>query len=167
MTIRLRIPRFLCERMRTDLVRPHAFAAERIGFARAVTGTISDGSLVLLKSYWPVPDDQYIDDRYVGARINATAIRIAMQDILSGGGCHGLFHVHMHPRKGRTGMSKTDLAEIPKLIQSFRNVGLKAAHGLLILTPDHAFSLALLPDNDRLVQAGKITVVGYPTEILI
>jgi len=167
MTVRLRIPRLLCEDMRADLVRPHAFAGERVGFARAALGTVHDGALVLLKSYWPVPDNQYVDDPYVGARINGTAIRDAMQDVLDGGGAHGLFHIHMHPFKGSTGMSKTDAAEIPKLVQSFRNVGAKVAHGLLILTPDHAFSLALLPGVDRFQQVSKVTMVGYPTEILL
>jgi len=166
MTIQLRIPRLLCEHMRADLVRPHCFATERVGFARVMTGTIDDGSVVLLTSYWPVPDDLYVDDPDVGARINGEAIRNTMQDILNGGGRYGLLHVHMHLRKGHTGMSRTDLTEIPKLVQSFRNVGVKAAHGLLILTPDHAFSMALLPGMEALHQVNKIIVVGYPMEIL-
>jgi len=131
-----------------------------------MTGTIADGAAVLLTSYWPVPDDLYINDPDVGARINGVAIRNAMQDVLDGGGRYGLLHVHMHLRKDRTGMSRTDMAEIPKLVQSFRNVGAKAAHGLLILTPDHALSLALLPGTDSLQQVNKIIIVGYPTEIL-
>jgi hypothetical protein len=164
--IHLRIPRPLCEHMRADLVRPHRVAAERIGFARMAVGTVNGESLLLLKSYWAVPDEQYIDDPYVGARINSAAIRAAMQDVLSGGGDHGLFHVHRHPRRGRTGLSKTDVAEIPKLVNSFRNVGPNVPHGLLVLTPDHALAFALLPGADQLAQVGKISIVGYPTEIL-
>lgn len=166
MTIQLRIPRLLCENMRADLVRPHRFATERVGFARVMTGTIGDGKVLLLTSYRPVPDDLYIDDPDVGARIGGDAIRNAMQDVLDGGGRYGLFHVHMHLRKGHTGMSRTDSAEIPKLVQSFRNVGTKATHGLLILTPDRAFSLALLPGSDTLLPVNKVIVVGYPMEIL-
>ena len=165
--IRLRIPRLSCEHMRRDLGRPHRVAAERIGFARVAVGTVNSGSLLLLTSYWAVPDEQYVDDPYVGARINSTAIRHAMQDVLSGGGAYGLFHVHLHPRKGRTGLSKTDVAEIPKLVSSFRNVGPEIPHGLIVLTPDHALAFALLPGADKLVQVGKITIVGYPTETLL
>jgi len=164
--IQLRIPRQLCQHMREDLVRPHAFAAERVGFARTAFSTTPDGSLLLLKSYWPVPDDQYVDDAWVGARINSSAIRAAMQDVLSGGGAHGLFHVHLHARRGRTALSKTDAAEIPKLIMSFRSVGPKAPHGLLVLTPDHALAFALMPGTDKLLQIGNISIVGYPTEVL-
>lgn len=153
--------------MRADLLRLHPFAAERVGFARATLGTVDDGALVLLKSYWPVPDDQYVDDPYVGARINRAAIRNALQDVLNGGSNHGLFHVHMHLLNGRTGLSATDSDEIPKLVQSFRNVSMKAVHGLLILTPDHAHSLVLLPATEKLLQVDKLSVVGYPTEILV
>lgn len=164
MTICLRIPRGVCEQMRADLIRAHPFAAERVGFARAATGTVSNGTVMLVKSYWPVSDDQYVDDPFVGARINSTAIRTAMQDVLSGS--HSLFHVHFHPHKGRTRLSRTDVAEIPKLVSSFRNVGPKAAHGFLILTRDHALAFALSPGATAFSPVTKITVVGYPTVIL-
>lgn len=165
MTHLLRIPRQLCLDMRTDLVRPHRFAAERVGFARVVPGTIRDGSLLLLQSYWPVPDEQYVDDPHVGARINGTAIRNAMQDVLNGASHHGLLHVHMHPKRGPTRLSRTDSAEIPKLVQSFRNVDARVPHGLLILTPDHACSLVLAPGTNEYAQM-KITIVGFPMEVL-
>lgn len=167
MTIQLRIPRTLCEAIRSDLARPHAFAAERVGFARAAFGTVGEGSLLLLKSYWAVPDDEYIEDEGVGARIDSRAIRFAMQDVLSAGGRHGLFHVHMHPYRGPTGLSRTDKAELPKLVNSFRNVAPQATHGFMILTPDHGLAFALPPKAEHLFPVTKITIVGYPTEILL
>lgn len=165
MRIRLRMLRSLRGDMVQDLVRPHRFAAERVGFARTAFGTVEDGALLLLTSYWGVPDEQYVDDPRVGARINAVAIRCAMQDVLSGD--HGLFHVHLHDHKGRTRLSETDVIEIPKLVSSFRNVGPNRVHGLLVLTYDHALAFALPPKATNLVQISPIAVVGYPTEVLI
>ena len=166
MKVYLRIPRQICELMRIDLARPHAFADERIGFARAMTGMVAGGIVVLLNAYLPIPDDQYLEDPNVGARINGAAIRGAMQDILDHGVTHGMFHVHMHFRRGRTGMSRTDAEEIPKLVRSFGNLASQVPHGLLILTPDHAFAKVLLPGASGLHQVDKTIIVGYPMEIL-
>ena len=161
----LRIPRQLAHDMREDLLRKHVFAAERVGFARVALGKGEGSLLLLLKSYWPVPDDHYVNDPRVGARINSVAICIAMQDVLTGG--HGLFHVHLHHHKGRTGVSRTDQAEIPKLVNSFRAVGPNAAHGFLILSFDHALAFVSPPGESRLFSVGKISIVGYPLELLI
>lgn len=163
----LRIPRELCEQMRGDLLRGHAFAAERVGFARAVMGSTVDGKIVLLQSYWSIQDNQYIDDPEVGARINTGAIRDAMQDILTGEGRYGLFHIHLHNLPGRTRMSRTDALEIPKLVKSFRNIRQDVPHGLLILTPNHAYAQVLLPGSNSFQEVSKTTIIGYPMEILL
>jgi hypothetical protein len=160
----MRIPRQLAHDMREDLLRPHAYAAERVGFARIAVGTGDDSLILLPTSYWAVPDDQYVNDPYVGARINATAIRSAMQDGLCGG--HGLFHVHLHEHKGRTRLSPTDRAEIPKLVNSFRAVGPNSPHGFLILTLDHALAVVWPGGQTAGIPVSKISIVGYPTEIL-
>jgi hypothetical protein len=161
----IRMTRGLYDTMRRDLARPHNFAAERVGFVRAALGGGYESVIVLLMSYWPVPDDQYVNDPYVGARISGIAIRGAMQDVLSG--THGLFHVHLHDHIGRTKLSRTDQAEIPKLVSSFRHVGASQAHGSIIFTRDHCLAHVWLPNSQAMVPARKVSIVGYPMELLV
>lgn len=165
MNVQLRMPRLLCDTMRRDLMRRHPFAAERIGFARAAVGKAEDTTLLLLKSYWAVPDAQYVKDQFVGARINSAAIRNAMQDVLDAD--HALFHVHLHHQCGPTGLSRTDQAEIPRLVESFRSARPTSPHGLIVLTFDHCLAVVWQPGASVPVKVGKIVVVGYPMELLI
>ncbi len=164
MKIQLRMTRQLYGEMRRDLLRQHAFAGERVGFVQVALSSADDMRLLLLKSYQSVPDDQYINDPMVGARINSAAIRNAMQGILDGG--EGRFHVHLHPHRGQTRLSRTDQAEIPRLVNSFRAVGPNSAHGLLVLTYDHCLAIAWLPGATGPMNIRKIAVVGYPMEFL-
>lgn len=165
MTVRVRIPRELYTRMRDDLNRKHEFAYERVGFLSAKLGNRSgDEPLVLLNDYHPVPDDQYIDDPYSGARINAVAIREAMQRVLDTGS--GSFHVHWHAHRGRPGFSSMDLEETPSIVSSLRVAGPGQAHGMLLLSDDHCIAYVWLPRMDEPVLATKVSVVGYSLEIL-
>ena len=68
-----------------DLSRAHPFAAERVGFASGRAGSlVNQGKLVLLNRYHSIPDDQYVDDPRVGARIGSAAITAAMQAVYYG-----------------------------------------------------------------------------------
>ena len=84
----------LAQSIRNDLSRGHEVAHERVGFISCRAAQIQDGIMVLAESYHPVADGDYLEDENVGALINGSAIRAAMQISLNGG--VGMFHVHMH-----------------------------------------------------------------------
>ena len=97
-----------------------AHAAERVGFLYARL-TAGDQLLVVMTSYVPVADKQYVVDETVGARVNGDAIRAAMQGVIDTG--QGVFHTHLHEWPGRPAFSPTDNRELPRLIPAFRAVG--------------------------------------------
>ena len=147
-----------------DLCRPHPFAAERVGFVFARIGSLCDhGKLILLNRYHSIPDEQYVDDPTVGARIGSDAMTWAMQAVYYGRAAReGLFHIHLHGHDGETGMSRTDREEIPKLIPGFQSVGNEAAHGIIILSSDHGSGWVWLQGSKDPIRAACVTVVGVP-----
>jgi hypothetical protein len=150
-----------------DLARPHAFAAERVGFVSGRAGSISDqGQLVLLNRYHSIPDDQYVDDPNVGARIGSDAITAAMQTVYYGRPVReGIFHVHLHPREIGAGMSPIDRREIPKLMPGFQSVGREAIHGIIILSADHGSGWVWLPGRKDGIAADAIAIIGNPLAV--
>jgi len=152
--------------MLEDLARRHSFAGERVGFVLGRYGSLENsGTLVLLHRYYPIPDDQYIEDRAVGARIGRDAITWGMQAAYSGRQTReGVFHVHLHAHKGRTGMSSVDRRDTPEVVRGFHAVGREAAHGILILSLDHASGWVWLPGRDE-VSASSVCVIGHPIRI--
>jgi hypothetical protein len=166
MMIKIKLTGALHAEMLQDLRRPHPFAAERVGFVTGRTGTLAAGRLILLTGYHVIPDDQYLEDRKVGARIGSAAITWAMQAAYHGRGVReGVFHIHLHGHNGRTGMSNTDSREIPSMISGFRSVGREAAHGIIILSTNHGTAWVWLPGSDDLVQASSISVIGSPIAV--
>lgn len=166
MSAELRLPRWLCERMLADLVRPHPFAHERVGIAYTRLGDAgADHTLVFPVDYAPVPDGDYIHStsRSVGAEIGAVAIRRAMQYILDSG--EGVFHVHLHPHRGRPRFSPVDERSLPGLVRSFGHAGPQAAHGALLFSEDAAIALVQLPDQADPAAAARISIVGFPLRI--
>src|SRR5437870_3462700 len=116
---RFRILRGLYDYVREDLRRPHPFAFERVGFVSARLGNRgTNETLVLATNYYPIADENYIDDPHSGARINSAAIRDAMQCVLDTG--DGLFHVHCHKHRGKPKFSLMDLDETPRIVSSLR-----------------------------------------------
>jgi hypothetical protein len=160
-TLYLRIPKSLYTDIRKDLARPHRFAAERVGFAKARLGTADgDDRIILLTGYSPVADDYYIDDPKSGARIDSNAIRTAMETIL-----HedvGLFHVHLHDLPGLPALGRMDRREIPQLVQTFRATGPQFPHGIFLLSEDAFSSWVWLPDHKEPLTPDRSTVVGMP-----
>jgi hypothetical protein len=147
--------------IRTDLGRPHPFAAERVSFVSGVqVKTPPQQVTVLLRSYHPVNDDNYIQDKSVGARIDGVAIRRAMQIALDHN-C-SIFHVHEHWGKGIPGLSNTDKREIPRIVDSLVNVAPTMPHGILLLSADRFRAFLRLPHTSRLLSTVKVTVVGFP-----
>ncbi len=163
--IRFRLPKRIEGEMRNSLMRSHAFAFERVGFAFTRLGRSNDrGKIILVTGYESVLDDDYINDPSVGARIDSAAIRKAMQRALNTG--EGAFHVHIHDHDGATGPSYTDRQELRPMMQSIRNASPKSVHGLLILSRDAAYAEALMPETSQFQTVKKISVVGFPMKFL-
>jgi len=150
-----------------DLARPHPFAAERVGFAFGRTCALRGSArLILLTNYHPVPDEQYIDDPAVGARIGPDALTWGMQAVYHGRLLReGIFHVHLHGHRGETGMSGVDRREIPALIPGFQSVGREAAHGIIILSLNHGSGWVWLPGSAECMHADGISVIGAPVQV--
>jgi hypothetical protein len=163
MMIKIKLTGALHTEMLQDLTRRHPFAAERVGFVTGRIGTLAAGRLILLTKYHVIPDDQYLKDRKVGARIGSEAITWAMRAAYHGRGAHeGVFHIHLHGHNGQTGMSGTDSREIPAMISGFRSVGRDAAHGIIILSLNHGAAWVWLPGDEEPVQAASMAVIGSP-----
>jgi hypothetical protein len=159
----IRLTRKLYEEMLTDLRRPHCHAAERVGFVYGKLVALTE-PLVLMARYCPVPDEHYIYDPTVGARIDGGAIRAAMQGVLDSG--MGVFHTHLHEWPGRPGFSLTDTKELPKLVPAFQAVGRTQASGLFLLSTNSAIADVWLPGAQRPVRAAQISIVGYPFQLI-
>lgn len=157
----IRIPQTIHEQMLDDLRTPHAYAFERVGFLLTKSATIEPGvTLILGVSYIPVADGNYIDDNSVGAKINSTAIRVAMQASLDNKS--GCFHVHLHDHSGKPGPSYTDEKDLPKVASSLANIAQHQANGYLILSSDSAYTSVLLPGEKMFYQATRFSVIGSP-----
>ncbi len=167
MKVEIRLTGCLHEEILMDLARPHPFAAERVGFVFGRVGLLANGGkLVLLNRYHSIPDDQYVEDETVGARIGSDALTWAMQAVYYGRPAReGIFHIHVHPYKGKTGMSRVDSREIPRLIPGFQSVGREAVHGIIILSRDHGAGWVWLPGRKEPVTVGTISVIGKPLGI--
>jgi hypothetical protein len=131
----IRIPAEIYKAVFADLRRPHPFAAERVGFLSASYKRYQKNeAIITITEYHTVPDDHYIRDSSVGAKINGDAIRACMQRIINTK--KGCFHVHLHEHRSRPSPSPTDQNGLPPLVQSFFNVNPKFANGFLIFSKD-------------------------------
>jgi hypothetical protein len=159
----LRIPASLYRGMFEDLQRPHTYAAERVGFLFAVPDVRDEPPSVLLGvSYWAVPDDGYVNDPHVGAKINEATIRHAMQ--LAFTDAFAAFHVHMHDWPGRPSFSPLDEREYERLIPCFGAAVPNVPHGSLVVGPDAVCGKYWSRKQGR-VRGGdipEITIVGFP-----
>ncbi len=165
MLINLKITRSLFNQMYSDLIRPHPFAYERVGFLYVRPGYINSKTLLLLATkYMPVPDERYIKDDSVGARINSTAIRSTMQMIMDS--CEGALHVHIHLHNGKPVFSRTDNHELSKLIPSLKTVGVNLPHGALLLSKDNFNAVLSIPKQKKLKEVRKLSIIGNPVEFM-
>ncbi|WP_005034595.1 hypothetical protein [Holophaga foetida] len=165
----IKFPDALYCQIMEDLQRPHPFALERIGFVMGRMGT-SDGQarFIMLTRYLPMPDDHYLNDPKVGARLGPDAMAAAMQAVYQGRAAkEGIFHIHLHDRRGEPLMSATDRAEIPLLIPGFQAVGPNAAHGIIILSPNHGIGWVWPPRAGEPVQAETLSVIGTPVHVFM
>ena len=163
--VRIRVSRALFEEMKADLLRPHPFAAERVGFLSVATGRGEGGELLVLgHEYLPVAEAHYIEDPHVGVKVGVGAIRESVDRVRLSR--RGLFHVHLHEHRGAPGFSSTDRREQPRLVESFRRVGAHAPHGMIVLSNDSATAWVWLPGASAPVRPRMITIVGYPMTLI-
>ena len=160
----IRLTRKLYHEMQSDLRRQHPFVGERVGFAYGrLANAESAWPLIFLTRYVRLEDERYLADLRVGARIDGVAIQAAMQGAIDHD--EGCFHVHLHAWPGRPQFSPTDLAELPRVARSFRNVGPTQAHGLFLLSDDSAYADIWMPGKKDLMSA-RINIVGFPMTII-
>ena len=160
----VRIPRPLYDRLVVDLRRPHRVAFERVGFVSCAAASAAAATqLVLACDYHPVDDAHYLDDPGSGARINADAIRMAMQRVMDTK--RGAFHVHLHGGRGLPTLSRMDQEELPRLVNSLRVVGPRVAHGILLLSGDSCAAWVWTPGSAGAV-AARVTIVGHPMHLI-
>jgi hypothetical protein len=160
MSVVVRMPRALYQRASDDLTRPHDFAWERVGFLFGRAGGGGGSTLLLMTSYDSVADDCYVQDARVGARINSTAIRAAMQRALTTG--EVVLHVHVHDHRGVPGFSWVDERELARLVPSFARVAPNVPHGALVLSRDRGSAMVWMPSAAAPQRTENISVVGYP-----
>ena len=167
--IDIRLTGALYDQMIRDLSQPHPFAAERVGFVFGRVGSLLDSDkVILLNRYHSIPDDHYVRDRTVGARIGPEAMSRAMQDVYHGRSRQeGIFHVHLHGHKGPPRMSEVDSRELPGFIPGFQSAGRQAAHGIIILSRDHGSGWIWLPSSQKPVFARATIVVGSPLRLFV
>lgn len=163
-TLQIRIPKPLYERVRSDLARPHPFAYERVGFLSASLKRYAEEDLVLITDYYPVADEDYVDDPTVGARIGERVIDNVVQRVAEEG--IGLFHVHAHLCSGTPRLSRTDQRELPSLVRPLRIIGKEQAHGIFLLSDDACTAWAWMPGDSGPTVPEMVSVVGRPTQFI-
>jgi hypothetical protein len=163
LSVLLRITSELVAEIKEDLSRPHSHALERVGFLYCRSSRITETHWISFGSaYIPVPDQFYIPDPRVGARINSDAIRGAMQHVLDTR--ESALHVHAHEHFGTPGFSKTDRVNMATLLPAFANLGGETVHGGLLLSEDSASLLVYKAGMSRAIP-GRVSIVGYPTRV--
>ena len=154
----LRIRRDLADEMLADLVRPHPFAFERVGFLYGRTAPLANGgAVVLARQYEPVPDGDYLPDSRHGATIGSTAIRRALSHALATN--DSVLHVHHHV--GSSYPSGTDMHTYRELTPTYVAAAPDAAHGGLILGVDDAFCVLMAGGRHEL-QSAAVRIIGFP-----
>ncbi len=159
-----RIRSDLLQEARSDLHRPHPFAAERVGFFLCRAGRLSGDDLIILAaSYHAVEDGDYLDDPRVGAMMGSSAIRKAMQHAYNGGAQDiGLFHVHMHDHRGLPGFSRVDVTESMKFVPDFFNAVPAMPHGAVVLSHDRAVGLCWRKRAEKPMPIDRFASIGAP-----
>jgi hypothetical protein len=160
MTVEIRISGWLVKTVQADLRRPHSFAHERVGFLSCRTAALPhNGVLIIPVTYYPLTDDEYVENDEVGAMMSEGAIGRAMQRAYRE---HmSVIHVHEHGLAGRPSFSGIDVKEGREFMPDFFNSCPRQPHGLMVLSPDYATALVWRPGRlDHCV--ASVTIVGTP-----
>jgi hypothetical protein len=159
MRIRFKMTSRLLSEIMQDLVRPHIFAAERVGFVACRIGSLaSSGIVVLAHSYLPVKDDDYVDLPGPAATMNSSAIRKALQ--FSYHNNAAMFHIHMHGHVGTPDFSHVDERECARFVPDFWNVQPEIPHGAIVLSSDSATGKCWYPRVPKPISIAEFVFVG-------
>ena len=156
--IRLKATSMLLDDVLDDLSRPHPFAHERVGFLRAGLAVSESDCAILVHSYAPVADEDYLEDPSVGAMMGPNAISKAMaaafEDHVS------LLHVHSHGGRGIPRFSGIDLRENQKFVPDFFKVCPHRPHGAVVLSDSYACGQVWLHPDDTAQTIDQFQIVG-------
>lgn len=159
MRVLFKISDKLLDSIYLDLRRPHAFAAERVGFISCRAARLSsDGILLLAVKYLRVEDDHYVDDPRVGARISSKAFLGPLQLAFSDGA--SITHVHLHEWVGIPSFSRVDARESGRFMPDFVNVRPTVPHCALVLSRDAANGKVWHGRNQAPIGLTDVHVVG-------
>lgn len=163
MRIEFKVRHELVERARSDLLRPHEFAHERVGYFHAKASRFPGGILICGFDYAPVADDDYLDVPGVGAMLGPDGLRAAMQtayDLQV-----GMFHAHLHAHRDRPWFSPYDLKENAKFVPDMFNVASGSPHGALVLSYNSLAGLCWVARGIEPLRVDRFSVVGAPFRI--
>ncbi len=156
-----RITRSLLEGIRKDLRRRHVHAYERVGFVTCRFGLVRWADLLCLAhGYFPVADEDYIEDRMFGALIGSAAFRKAMQ--LAYTQNVGLFHIHLHGHPGVPTPSGIDIRETAKFVPDFFHVRPNLPHGAIVLSSDSLSARIWLSAAAKPKPIDQFSIIGAP-----
>lgn len=160
MRVTFRLTRRLFEAVKADLIRRHAFAAERVGWLRCRVGDVPAGGVVILAhEYFPVEDGDYLDDPTVGAMMGSAAIRKALQ--LAYRSKASMFHVHLHDHRARPRFSSVDSRETAKFMPDFWHVRAGMPHGAVVFSRDSACGRCWYPGG-KVLEISEVVIIGAP-----
>ncbi len=155
-----KITRKLFESIKSDLLRPHAFAHERMGWIRCRVANLSKKHLLILAhDYYPVDDLDYIKTIKAAGMMNSAAIRKALQLALDQR--VSIFHVHLHNHAGATGFSMIDREETNKFIPPFWNVRPEMPHGAVVFSKTSIAGRCWYREG-KIINVNKLVIVGEP-----
>lgn len=161
MNIQFKLTAAMADRVRRDLRRPHAFAAERVGFITCRFGLSQSGRLLILAyEYYPAADADYVDDSRYGALLGANGFRKILQVALSNE--VGIFHVHLHDHPGKPRFSGIDLREMAQYVPDFFNVRPGLPHGGLVFSATSMNGSCWLSKRSKGTPISEWVVVGRP-----
>ncbi|MEA1960488.1 MAG: hypothetical protein U9N81_04230 [Bacillota bacterium] len=158
--MQLRMPQSIHQEMRSDLRRSHPFAFEHVGY---VFTKPAGHSVLVVTGYQSIPDQYYINDNSVGARIDHRAIALAMKraDMNK----EGILHTHIHNKSGLPIFSRDDRADHPNFLRSFRNAAPGKTHGFLLLSTDKMMARVWLPQHESPIDIFRYTIVNLPLSL--
>jgi hypothetical protein len=166
--LEMRLSRALHRLIIEDLLRPHPFAYERVGFVFGRLNTVGNASIIYLDRYKGVSDERYIESKEYGALIDDIAILDAMQEVRSRrGNGEGGFHVHVHEHKGRPGFSLPDQRSLPNLVPGIGRMDPTGASGLLLLSNDNGIAHVWMPGSTECALTDRIVVAGAPLGVFL
>jgi len=163
MNIVFRSTQGFMDRVRSDLMRPHPFAHERVGFIAVRAAQGLDHLVLFAEDYHPVADADYLRDDQVGAMMSQEALRKALELALFKP--VGIFHVHMHTLGPRLWFSGVDLREQRKYVPDFFNIRRSMPHGAIVLSPQSAAGRTWV-SADQITPINEFNIVGQRMQII-